>query len=131
MTTYIKDPGLVKPPLPFSAATRVGNLLFVSGQASVDENGAIVKDTFEGEFRRSMEGLRRVLRAAGSDLDQVVRVCGYVRDQANLREYNILYREYFKEPYPARSTLTNCLPDTLQFEIDCVATVGEGSHSGS
>ncbi|HVF10397.1 MAG TPA: RidA family protein, partial [Abditibacteriaceae bacterium] len=110
-------------PLPFSLATQVGNLLFVSGQASVDANGAIVSDTFEGEFRRSLENLRKVLQASGSDLDKVVRVCGYVRDPANLGLYNKLYREYFKEPFPARTTLTNCLPETLQFEIDCIAVV--------
>ena len=108
-------------PLPFSPVTQVGNLLFVSGQASVDEKGAIVADTFEGEFRRTMENVRRVLQAAGSDFDKVVRVCGYVRDPANLGAYNKLYREYFKEPFPARTTLTNCLPETLQFEIDCIA----------
>ena len=110
-------------PLPFSPVTQVGNLLFISGQASVDEKGAIVADTFEGEFRRTMENVRRVLQAAGSDLDKVVRVCGYVRDPADVAQYNQLYREYFKEPYPARTTLTNCLPEIIRFELDCIAVV--------
>ena len=110
-------------PLPFSPATQVNNLLFVSGQASVDESGAIVSDTFEGEFRRSVENLRRILRAAGSDLDQVVQVRAYVRDPANVPLYNTLYREYFREPFPARTTLTHCLSEKLQFEIDCIAVV--------
>src|SRR5437762_1655848 len=113
-------------PLPFSPATIVGNLIFVSGQASTDETGAIVADTFEGEFRRSVENLRRILRAAGSDLDKVAQIRAYVRDPANLPLYNQLYREYFTEPYPARTTLTGCLPETLHFEIDCVAVVREG-----
>ncbi|MEO6784956.1 MAG: RidA family protein, partial [Chthoniobacteraceae bacterium] len=47
--------------LPFSPAVVVGDLIFVSGQASVDPQGNIVSDTFEGEFRRSVENLRRVL----------------------------------------------------------------------
>ena len=110
-------------PLPFSPVTQVGNLLFVSGQASTDEKGAIVGDTFEGEFRRTMENVRRVLQAAGSDIDKVVRVCSYVRDPADVAQYNQLYREYFKEPYPARTTLTNCLPEIIRFEIDCIAVV--------
>ena len=38
--------------LPFSPAVRVGDLIFVSGQASVDASGKIIPDTFEGEFRR-------------------------------------------------------------------------------
>lgn len=110
-------------PLPFSPAIRSGKFVFVSGQASVDEKGTIIPDTFEGEFRRSVENLQKILRAAGTDLDRVVAVRGYVRDPANLPEYNRLYREYFSEPFPSRSTLTNCLPETLKFEIDCIAVV--------
>ncbi|HET6383173.1 MAG TPA: RidA family protein [Armatimonadota bacterium] len=112
-------------PLPFSPAVKAGGFVFVSGQASVDDEGTIVPDSFEGEFRRSMENVRRILAAAGSDLGHVVQVRGYVRDPANIGLYNRLYREYFKEPYPARSTLTRCLPDTIQFEIDCVAVVNQ------
>ena len=55
-------------PLPFSPATVVGNLIFVSGQASTDQGGAIVADSFEGEFRRSIENLRQILREAGTDV---------------------------------------------------------------
>ncbi len=114
-------------PLPFSPAIHAGNLLFVSGQASTDENGAIVPDTFEGEFRRAVENMRRILKSAGAGLNRVVQVRSYVRDPANLPLYNRLYREYFAEPYPARTTLTGCLPDTIQFEIDCMALVEDAS----
>jgi 2-iminobutanoate/2-iminopropanoate deaminase len=119
------DLGLPATPLPFSLVTQVGDLIFVSGQASVDENGAIVSGTFEEEFRRSLENLRKVLEAAGSGLDKVVQVRSYVRDPQNVKLYNELYREYFKEPLPARTTLTHCLPEVLHFEIECIAVVGE------
>lgn len=110
-------------PLPFSPATQVGNLLFVSGQASTDEKGQIVSDTFEGEFRRSMENLRRILLAAGSDFNKVARVNAYVKNPADVPQYNQLYREYFQPPFPARTTITNCLGKLL-FEIDVIAVVG-------
>ncbi len=110
-------------PLPFTPATVVGNLIFVSGQASTDKSGAIVADSFEGEVRRSIENMRRILQMAGTDLDRVAQVRAYVRDPANLPLYNQVYREYFTEPYPARTTLTDCLPDSIQFEIDCVALI--------
>src|SRR5665213_1188611 len=103
--------------LPFTPAIIAGGFIFVSGQASVDDAGAIIADTFEGEFRRSLNNIRRILEAAGSSLSQVVQVRGYVRDPANVPLYNKLYREYFKEPFPARTTIPNCLPTTLQFEI--------------
>ncbi|MEA2735752.1 MAG: 2-iminobutanoate/2-iminopropanoate deaminase [Humisphaera sp.] len=111
-------------PLPFSPATKVGNLIFVSGQASTDAKGQIVSDTFENEFRRSMENVRRILRACNSDLDKVARVNAYVKDAADLPLYNKLYREYFKPPFPARTTITNCLGKVL-FEIDVIAVTAE------
>src|SRR5690606_18135439 len=106
-------------------ATQVGNLLFVSGQASTGPDGKVIAGTFEDEFRRSMENLRRILEAAGSGLEHVVRINSYVRDPANGPLYNSLYREYFQEPFPARSTIINCLPETMHFEIDCIAVVPE------
>lgn len=124
MSTQIQYPRKPDTPvshLPFSPAVRVGDLIFVSGQASVDVTGKIVPDTFEGEFRRSVENLRKVLESAGSDLQQVVQTRNYVRDPANVARYNELYREYFSAPYPARTTITNCLPPTLHFEIECIA----------
>src|SRR5881396_615552 len=81
--------------LPFSPATKVGNLIFVSGQVSSDpQTGEIISDTFENEFRRAIENVRRILRACGSDLDKVVQVKSYVKNTSDWEEYNRLYREY-------------------------------------
>lgn len=109
--------------LPFSPAVKVGNLVFVSGQASVDPTGKIISDTFEGEFRRSVENLRKVLQSAGADLRHVVQTRNYVRDAEDGPLFNRLYREYFSAPYPARTTLSGCLSAALRFEIECIAVV--------
>lgn len=122
---YPRDGNTPVSHLPFSPVTRVGELIFVSGQASVDEKGAIVQDTFEGEFRRSVENLRKVLESAGSDLKHVVQTRNYVRDPANVARYNELYREYFTAPYPARTTITYCLPEVLHYEIECIAVAAK------
>ena len=124
MIEYPVPAGVSSSPLPFSPATKVGNLIFVSGQASTNERGEIVSDAFENEFRRTMENLRRILRACGSDLDKVAQVRSYVKDAADLPLYNKLYRDYFKPPFPARTTITNCLGKVL-FEIDVIAVAGE------
>lgn len=112
--------------LPFSPCIVVGDLVFVSGQASVDASGKIVGDTFEGEFRRSVENLRRVLAAAGCDLSHVVQTRNYVRDPEEVPLYNQLYREYFSESYPTRTTITSCLPPTLRYEIEAIAVKPRG-----
>jgi enamine deaminase RidA (YjgF/YER057c/UK114 family) len=51
----------------------------------------------------------------------VVQTRNYVRDAANLPLYNQLYREYFPAPSPARTTITDCLPPDLKYEVEAVA----------
>lgn len=121
LVSYPQDASTPTSHLPFSPCVQVGDLIFVSGQASVDEKGNIVGDSFEGEFRRSVENLRKVLESAGSDLQHVVQTRNYVRDAVDVPLFNQLYREYFSAPFPARTTITNCLPPSLRFEIEAVA----------
>ena len=119
--SYPREAGTPVSHLPFSPAVRVGELIMVSGQASVDATGQIVQDTFDAEVRRSFENLRKVLETAGSDLAHVVQTRNYVRDPANVARFNEIYREFFTAPYPARTTITHCLPEILHFEVECVA----------
>lgn len=120
---HLTDAGLPSSYLPFSPAVRFGDLLFVSGQASVDDRGQIVSGTFEEEMRRSVDNLRRILEGAGSDLAHVLQVRSYLRDESVLDDYNRFYRELFPQPYPARTTITGVLGSSLWFEIDCIAAV--------
>lgn len=121
IVSYPRDENTPVSHLPFSPAVRVGDLIFVSGQASVDKTGKIISGTFEEEFRRSVENLRAVLESAGSDLAHVIQTRNYIRDAANTPRFNELYREYFQSPFPARTTITGCLPPVLHYEIDCIA----------
>ncbi|MBS7706991.1 RidA family protein [Chelatococcus asaccharovorans] len=123
MIDYPAAPDTPRSHLPFSPCTRVGDLIFVSGQASVDATGQIISDSFEGEMRRSIENLRKVLETAGSDLAHVVQTRNYVRDASDLAQFNAIYPDYFREPYPARTTITNCLTEALRYEIECIAVV--------
>jgi 2-iminobutanoate/2-iminopropanoate deaminase len=119
--SYPRNADTPRSSLPFSPSVCFGDLILISGQASVDATGQIVSDTFEGEFRRSIENVAKVLEAAGSDLRHVIQTRNYVRDAADVVLYNQLYREYFSEPFPARTTITHCLPPTLRYEIEVVA----------
>jgi 2-iminobutanoate/2-iminopropanoate deaminase len=107
--------------LPFSPGIQSGNYVFVSGQASVDKDGNIVVGTFEEECRRSFDNLKVILEAAGLGFEDVVQVRNYVGKQEYLGEFNSIYKEYFNEPYPARTTLMGCLGTLLKFEVDVVA----------
>ena len=127
-TTQRKVSHQLQPPgsrSPFSLAVRAGGFVFVSGQASVDDKGQIVSDTFEGEMRRSIEHVIRILAVEGLTLADVVQARSYVARQEDVAEYNRIYREYFPEPYPARTTIVACLGTMLKFEIDVTAYAGE------
>jgi 2-iminobutanoate/2-iminopropanoate deaminase len=106
--------------LPFSPAVCYGDLVFVSGQASVDKDGKYIPDTFEGEFRRSMENLKQILEDAGSSLKHVVQTRNYIGNPEDGAEYNRLYCEYFSAPFPARTTISKCL-SRVKYEIECIA----------
>jgi 2-iminobutanoate/2-iminopropanoate deaminase len=82
-----------------------------------------VSDTFEGEFRRSLDNVKKILHAAGCEISDVVQTRNYVRDSEDLPQFNHLYREYFRAPFPARTTIVNCLPASLKYEIEVVAIV--------
>jgi 2-iminobutanoate/2-iminopropanoate deaminase len=117
----IDGPSIPRSSLPFSPAIQAGDFVFVSGQASVDKSGNIIKGTFEEECRRSFENVKVVLATAGLTFKDVVQVRNYVGSQEHLASFNQIYREYFSEPYPARTTIMGCLGDLLKFEVDVTA----------
>ena len=117
----ISGEGIPKSHLPFSPGVIAGDFVFISGQASVDETGKIVNDSFAGECRRSFENVRKILVAAGLDFSDVVQVRNYVAKREDLAEFNQIYREYFSAPFPARTTLIGCLGELLKFEVDVTA----------
>lgn len=119
--TVITGDKVPKSSLPFSPAIRSGCHLFISGQASTDLNGNIITGTFEEECRRSFDNLGQVLEAAGLSFEDVVQVRNYVGNQEYLPEFNKIYKEYFKPPYPARTTIMNCLGTVLKFETEAIA----------
>lgn len=108
--------------LPFTPAIVAGDLVFVSGQASVDrEDGHIITGTFEEEMRRSIENLEAILRAEGLSLDHVINVRCYLGSANDVAEHNRIYAEYFADPRPTRTTITGVLGTMLKYELDCVA----------
>lgn len=109
----------------FSDGVLVGDLLFVSGQASVDfSSSKFVLGTIEEETERTLENLSRILIAAGSSLDQVVKSTVHLSDIADFKGFNEVYARYFTGVRPARTTVQSVLPENFKVEIDCIAKVG-------
>jgi 2-iminobutanoate/2-iminopropanoate deaminase len=112
---------------PYSQAVRVGELIFVAGQAGLDPATGVVAGTFELQARQAFENLRAVLEDAGSGLDQVVKTTCFLAVPEAFDQLNALYAEYFPAAPPARSTPVVQLPRGLLFSIEAVAAVAPGA----
>ena len=121
LKNVIEVPGVAAADFPFNPAIRVGRLVFVSGQASVNDAGEIVAGTLEAEMRRSFDNVSKILAAAGLGLKHVVQVRSYVSDRNLVDEYNRVYRTIFSHPFPARTTLYGCLEPGITYEVDVIA----------
>lgn len=118
--------GLPHPPAVYSQAVRVGDLLFIAGQAGVRYDSGEIADDFETQARQAFENLSTILRVAGSSLDRVVKTTVWLRDAVNFESLNKLYAEYFPRNSPARSTPIVDLPKpNLQISIEAIAVAGE------
>ncbi len=117
--------GLPHSPAVYSQAVRVGNFLFVAGQAGIHyETGKIAED-FETQARQAFENLSAVLRASGAGLQNVVKTTVWLQDAANFEALNRLYTEYFPKNAPARSTPIVDLPKpNLRISIEAIAVLG-------
>ncbi|PRB80982.1 RidA family protein [Pseudomonas sp. MYb185] len=113
-----------------SQAIAVGEWIFVSGQAALNDQGDIVG---EGNFRLQAEAafdnLQAILKAAHASLKDVVKVTIFVTDMQYFPDVVELRRRYFTPPYPADSIVevkALALPQ-LMFEIEAIAIRGAGS----
>jgi 2-iminobutanoate/2-iminopropanoate deaminase len=111
-----------------SQAHRVGDLVFVSGQAAIDVDGEIVGvGDFDKQADQAFQNLDRVLRAGGSSLANVVKVTIFLTDMGNFDKVVELRRRWFTPPYPADTIVavaSLCSAEAL-FEIEAVAVADE------
>jgi len=115
--------GIKAPPLSF--ATRVGDLLFVSGIPGFNEAGAL-PESFEAQFGFVVKNIKRVLDEAGATFADLVKVNVLLTRAADVAPMNALYAGAFgPAPYPARTTcVVQALPDPkMLIEIEGVASL--------
>jgi len=120
-------------PYAISLGIRVGNLVYVSGQAAVDERGETVGgDDFDAQARQAFANLATVLRNAGSGLEHVVKVTIFVTDMAVIDQVVALRREFFTQPYPADTIaqVVSLASPEWQIEIEAVAVVPDSKEPG-
>jgi 2-iminobutanoate/2-iminopropanoate deaminase len=130
MTTDKKalfPPGAAKPAGPYSPVIISGGFAFVAGQAAGDPaTGKVVGDNIKDQTRQTLKNIGTLLNAAGCDFADVVKTGAYITRPEFFPEFNAVYAEFFKEPYPARTTIICALARSeLLVEIDVIARIPE------
>ena len=110
---------------PYSQAVRAGNTLWLSGQIPLDPvTKELVQGDIEVQTRRVFDNIKAVLTAAGASFDGVVKTTIFLTDLANFAVVNKIMADYFREPYPARSTVgVAALPRGAQVEVECIVAL--------
>lgn len=107
----------------YSQAIVSDGFVFVAGQAAINpKTNELELGDIRSEARRTLQNIRAILEAAGSSMRDVVRVGVFLSDINDFAAMNEVYREFFLENPPARSTVGAQLPK-IKIEIDCIARV--------
>jgi len=113
--------GKKNPNLPFHPGVRAGDYIFVSGQVAKDANGNMCAGTIEEQTRWTIESVRRVLKEAGADLEDVVKATVFLEDARDFGRYNGVFKEYFPDALLARTTVEARAVIDTKIEIDVIA----------
>jgi len=119
------DPDPLKP-FRISPGYVVNGMAFLSGHAAISESGGLVGvGDFDAQAEATFQSLERTLKAAGSDLSEVIKVTIFLTDMTNFEKIVDLRGKWFTEPYPADTIIevkSLALPE-LMIEIEAIATV--------
>ena len=112
-----------QPVSPLAQAIRYGNMLFLSGQGSLDPStGQVVPGDIEAQTRQTLDNLMIILEAAGATSKNIVNMRVILRDVADFPRFNETFREYFAGEKVTRTCFGGVLHRAgIDIEIDCVA----------
>ena len=125
--TAVRSPRAPRGPGPYSPAVRVGDFIFISGQASIDpDTHEILGETIEEQTRNALAYIKALLEAAGATLGDVVKVTTFLAHAEDYDRFSAVYEEFFcDEPLPARSTVSAGQVWDHLIKIECIAYVGK------
>jgi 2-iminobutanoate/2-iminopropanoate deaminase len=108
---------------PYSQAVMSDNMFFASGQLGIDPSaGKLVEGGTKEQALQALKNIGSLLKAAGLDYGNVVQIQIFLADLADFAQINEVYKTFFTDPYPARSTFQVAgLPLAARVEIQAVA----------
>jgi reactive intermediate/imine deaminase len=111
----------------YSQAVKAGSTVYLSGQIPlVPSTMEVVSEEFEAQAVQVFENIKAVVKAAGGDMANLVKINIFLTDLSQFAKVNEVMARYFKQPYPARAAVqVSALPKAVQIEIDGVMVLPE------
>ena len=111
---------------PYSQARIVNNFIFTSGQIPLKIDGTMVTNNFELECIQVLDNLKEILIASDSKMSNIIKLTVYLTDLSKFDILNNVFKRYFSEHLPARSTIeVSRLPKDARVEIDAIGIVND------
>jgi 2-iminobutanoate/2-iminopropanoate deaminase len=109
----------------YSQAIRAGDRIWTAGAVGTEPvTGQVVAGGVEPQIRRAIENIGATLAEAGTDLAHVVKTTCFVTRREDFERLDPIYREYFRDPPPARTTIVcGLVHEDFLFEIEAVAVI--------
>jgi len=118
---FIRTPNAPQPAGPYTQAIKAGSFVFVAAQGPVDPKTGKMGDTIELQTRQTLLNIRAILEAAGSNMADVVKVSVFLRDASDFSKMNEVYKTFFPQNPPTRTTIEAKFAGSMLVEIDAVA----------
>jgi 2-iminobutanoate/2-iminopropanoate deaminase len=122
----IKTAKAPQPIGPYSQAIMVDGFLFVSGQGAMDPgSGRLVGTDIESQTRQTLTNIRNIVEASGLSVRDIVKSSIYLKNMKDFKQMNEVYKSFFSDTPPARTTVQVELPlPDMLIEIDVIAHRG-------
>lgn len=108
-------------------ATRIGNILYTSGQIPLDPVSGDIAEGIEAQTLRSLQNVKAIVEAAGGEVRNIFKTTVFVSDLNDFATVNQVYNDFFTEHdamYPARSCVEVArLPKDVKIEIEAIAAL--------
>ena len=119
-----KAPGAIGP---YSQGIKIGGWIYSAGQISlVPETGELITGDVKDHARQVLNNIKGILESSGAGFENVIKTTIYLANLNDFAAVNEVYGEYFRKPYPARSTVqVAALPKGAPVEIEVVAYIGK------
>jgi len=121
----ISSPKAPKAVGPYSQAIKTNGLIFISGQLGLDPStGELKSGGIVSQAKQALENVVNILNEIDLTVDNIVKTTIFILDMNDFSKINDVYKEYFKNDFPARSCVeVSSLPKSGEIEIEAIAVI--------